>query len=128
MYNCPHCQQPTITAWRKANASDFFPVRCSACAGFSYISAWAHVSMVLASDALFWGTIILAFWLKSWLALLIFPLALWLVALVVGLVFNLKPIDIETLKQQRAKRNRTFWWLAAVILLLCVLGLLKELS
>lgn len=100
MYNCPHCQQPTITAWRKANAS----------------------------DALFWGTIILAFWLKSWLALLIFPLALWLVALVVGLVFNLKPIDIETLKQQRAKRNRTFWWLVAVILLLCVVGLLKELS
>lgn len=125
---CPHCQQPTITSWRKVNASDVFPVRCSACVGFSYISAWARVSMVFVFEPLFWGTIVLAIWLKSWLALLVFPLSLWLVLLAVGLVFNLRPIDSEILKKNRVKSRYRSWLFVAVILLLCVVGVIKEFS
>lgn len=126
MYNCPHCQQATITAWGKMNASDIFPVRCSACAGFSYISAWAMGVMVLAVDVFFWGTIILALWLKSWLVLLAYPLSLWLVSLALGLVFNLKPIDGETLKKRRAKRRWEFWLLVVVILIACAWGVWQD--
>lgn len=125
---CPHCQQPTITSWRKVNASDIFPARCSACGGFSYISAWARVSMVFVFEPLFWGTIILALWLKSWLALLVFPLSLWLVSLAVGMLFNLRPVDSEILKKNSVKSRYRFWLLVAVILLLCVVGVIKEFS
>lgn len=128
MHACPHCQQPTITSWRKVNASDIFPARCSACGCFSYISAWARVSMVFVFEPLFWGTIILALWLKSWLALLVFPLSLWLVSLAAGLVFNLRPIDSEILKKNSVKSRYRFWLLVAVILLLCVVGVIKEFS
>lgn len=118
MHACPHCQQPTITSWRKVNASDIFPARCSACVGFSYTSAWAHVAMVLACEALFWGTIVLAIWLKSWLALLIFPLSLWLVSLAVGMAFNLKPIQIQIAKKRRLKTLRYSLLLGAVVLMI----------
>ena len=119
MYNCPHCQQTTITNWRKVNASDVFPVRCSACAGYSHISAWAVGAMGLTCEALLWSTVVLAVWLKSWLVLLIFPLAFWLVALVVGLLFNLKPIDIQIAKKRRAKHLRYILWFGVVVLMIC---------
>lgn len=118
MYNCPHCQHPTITAWRKMNASDIFPVRCSACDGYSHISAWAVGAMGLACEALLWSTIVLAVWLKSWLALLIFPSSLCLVSLALGGVFNLKPIDADTVKRRRAKNIRYILLLVGAVLII----------
>ncbi len=115
---CPHCQQPTITSWRKVNASDIFPVKCSSCGGYSHISAWAIGGMGLACEALFWSTIVLAIWLKSWLALLIFPLSLWLVSLAVGMAFNLKPIDIQIAKQRRLKTLRYSLLVIAAVLII----------
>lgn len=74
--------------------------------------------MGLACEALFWGIIILAIWLKSWLALLIFPLSLWLVSLAVGMAFNLKPIDMHIAKKRRIKHLRYTLLLVGIVLMI----------
>ncbi len=38
MYACPHCQEKSISAWRKLLSGPFFPARCAHCDGLSWVS------------------------------------------------------------------------------------------
>ena len=92
MFACPHCGQITIGTWRKFNASSTFPAKCASCGGLAFVSGWAHAGSTLAVEVSFWGTIVAAIVLKNWLALLVFPLGLFVWSLIIGRVFSLKPI------------------------------------
>jgi len=54
-------------------------------------------------ELLFWGTIILAVLMQSWLVLLAFPAGLVVWSIVVGLLFPLKPIDRVEVARVRRK-------------------------
>ena len=36
-YKCPHCNEPTISWWRKVNSGALFPAKCTNCNGLSII-------------------------------------------------------------------------------------------
>lgn len=37
MYQCPHCQEPGISAWQKLTSVSFSPATCQVCNGRSYL-------------------------------------------------------------------------------------------
>ena len=103
MFACPHCQALSISSWRKANASSTFPAKCPSCRGRSFVSGWAHAATILFLEVLLWGTVIAAFVARSWLMLLLIPIGGLLWSLLIGVTFNLKPIDGPAV--YRARRN-----------------------
>ena len=118
MFACPHCGQITIGTWRKFSASTTFPAKCSSCGGLAFVSAWAHAASTLAFETLFWGTIVAAIILKSWLALLVLPLGLFAWSLIVGRMFPLRPIT--PLAVSVSRRSAAIQVFAAVVIILAV--------
>lgn len=76
METCPHCSAPTISRWRKANATSVRPARCSSCGGLSFIPGWYHALAAVLSEVSVWGSIVIALALHSWYPLLLLPLGL----------------------------------------------------
>jgi len=74
MNECPHCSFLGIKSWKKLNATKAFPAKCPNCKGLSFLPAWWHMGSILSMEVLFWGSLILALVMSSWLILLFFPL------------------------------------------------------
>lgn len=103
MYPCPHCAEPSISGLRKLHASDTFPASSSSCGGLSFVFAWAHAASAVVMDVLLWTSIIAALVLKSWYALLIFPVGLVLWSVAIGQAFSLRPIERSGVTGARRK-------------------------
>ena len=80
------------------------------------------MATVLVAETLFWGIIILALVVRSWLFLLTLLLALFLWSLLVGITFPLRPIDGVAV--QKARRNAGLQ-VGALILIAIIGGLLS---
>ena len=122
MYSCPHCGKLSFGAWRKANATSNLPASCSRCGGLAFVSGWVHVTSHLVLEALLWGAIIAAIALKSWMALLIFPVGAVIALLVQNRVSSLKPIEMSAVVAARRASAIQFGVLVAIILVASVLS------
>ena len=60
MYVCPHCSSKSIGAWRKFNATPWFPARCGVCGGESMASGWGRSIAALGAEVLMWASIVFA--------------------------------------------------------------------
>jgi hypothetical protein len=101
--------------WRKLNATSVLPARCSTCGGLAFVSAWAHAATSIVFEALFWGAIIAAIALKSWLALFAFPVGAVIWSLSVGRVYSLKPIERSAVSASR--RSAVVQIVVAIVLI-----------
>jgi hypothetical protein len=99
---CPHCEETTIRTWQKLNASGAFPTSCPKCDGLSFVTAWWRVGSVLSFEFLFWGSILLAISLQSWLALALFPVG---VAFILSMGRKLSLIPTDKAKSWSAKKK-----------------------
>jgi hypothetical protein len=90
MHACPSCGQQSVSAWRKFRASSTFPLSCSSCGQFSFVSGWAHAVSALVLEVLLWGSIVFALVVASWLGLLLFPAGVAILSIVIGYSFPLK--------------------------------------
>lgn len=101
MYLCPHCSAPTISRWRKANATSIRPARCLSCGGLSFTSGWYHALATVLSEVSVWGGIIIAIALQSWYPLFLLPLGL---AVVFHFPFGeLRPTDVSSVSRARLR-------------------------
>lgn len=121
MYSCPHCGKLSFGARRKANAPSNLPASCSRCGGLAFVSGWIHVTSYFVLEALLWGAIIGAIALKSWMALLIFPIGAVIALLIQNRVSTLKPIDLPAVVAARRTSAIQFGAVAAIILIASVL-------
>ena len=76
MNECPYCKKLAISTWNKVNATKAFPVKCPECNKLSFLPAWWHIGSVLSTEIGLWGSIIVAIILKSWFALIVFPVTI----------------------------------------------------
>jgi hypothetical protein len=103
MYTCPHCSAPTISGWRKLNATSSHPARCPGCGGLSFVSGWSHHIGTLFGEVAFWGSIILALVLRSWYALLLLPLSIVAVIALLNSGFQLRATDASGVATARTR-------------------------
>jgi hypothetical protein len=121
MNPCPSCHELSITAWQTSLATRRFPVRCDRCGGLSYVPGWRHAITIVVVEGAFWGTIIIALALRSWLALLACP-AIWLAWYALGpSQFELKTTDAAS---AAAARKRAVRYVIALMATLLMAGLL----
>jgi hypothetical protein len=104
--------------WRKLNASALFPVRCPSCSGLSTASLWEIAAIQLLGELLFWIVLVLALSLHAWIALVLFPLGIYLVALMTGALFPLKALEGGA--AAAARQRATFMLIGAVALILLI--------
>jgi hypothetical protein len=100
---CPHCNQPTISGWRKINATSIRPAECQNCGEKSYVSGWSHALVAISFEVSIWGSIILALILKSWYPLLISPLGIAIALLTYSSNASLIPTDSKKISQARIR-------------------------
>ena len=114
---CPHCKFLGIKSWKKLNATKAFPVKCPKCKKLSFLPAWWHMGSILSMEVLFWGGIILALIMHSWLALLIFPSG-------VGFIFlaGNKLLLVPTTKQKVIAERKL------ILILVCLFSLIIFIS
>lgn len=124
MDQCPHCGARSISTWRKLNATDVLPARCRACGGFSFISFWGSALVVVLTELIFWGGILFALQLRSWLALLSWPLGLYLTIIIIGLFFDLKSIDSAQVAKARQRQKWLIFVLALYLLGVALLSII----
>jgi hypothetical protein len=115
MYTCPHCFAASISAWRKANSSPFFPVRCRVCGGECVASGWSQTVLAVGGELLVWGSIIFAIGVGSFYGLLVLPVGMAALAVGVNRIFPLVAIDAGmTAARRRAIKH---FWIAVVLAL-----------
>jgi hypothetical protein len=103
MNTCPHCSAPTISGWRKLNATSSHPARCSACGGLSFVSGWSHHIGTLFGEVAFWGSIVLALVLHSWYVLLLLPISIFIAFTLFNSGFQLRTTDSSGVARARAR-------------------------
>ena len=121
MYKCPNCNSSTITWWKKLNATSVFPAKCKQCRGLSYVSAWKHTAVYLIYEASFWGFIILALIMQSWLILALIPMIIVLCSVAIYKFSKLNPIDEIGVA---ASKRETYLLLFIAFLILSVGGII----
>ena len=109
---CPHCNQPTISGWRKINATSIRPAQCLSCGEKSYVSGWSHALVSVFIEVAIWGSILLTVIFKSWYLLLLLP-AGTIIALFAH-SSNAKLIPTDPKKISRARIRATVEFLAIV--------------
>ena len=101
MNECPCCKKLAISTWKKVNATKAFPVKCPECNELSFLPSWWHIGSVLSMEIVLWGSIIIiAIVLKSWFALLIFPVTIAFFYLMSKKV-SLVPVTAAQVKSER---------------------------
>lgn len=115
MYECPSCERETISTLARMNATPAFPAVCPKCGARSHPSAWARGLNVLSWEILFWGSIVAALLLRSWWALLLFPLGLWICGRLIGSMFALRSIDAAGVRSARRRILFEVLVIAAVV-------------
>jgi hypothetical protein len=106
MYACPHCSSASISAWRKFNATPFFPAHCRACGGESMASGWGRATAAFGAEALLWGSILFAIFIGSFYGLLALPFSMLALSVLVNRAFPLVALDAGLAKaRRRAIRN-----------------------
>ena len=93
MYVCPHCSSTSISAWRKFNATPWFPARCGACGGESVASGWGRAIAAIGGEVLMWGSIVFALVMRSVYGLLLLPIGMLGLSALVNRLFPLVAID-----------------------------------
>ena len=121
MYSCPHCSSPSISAWRKFNATPWFPARCKICGGESMASGWGRAVAALGAEVLMWGSIVFAVAVRSVYGLLLLPLGGLALSAFVNRLFPLVAIDSSWVKARR----RTAWGFGIAIAVVLVLLLVQ---
>ena len=121
MYACPHCSFPTISAWRKFNATPWFPARCRVCGGESMASGWGRSLAALGGEVLVWGSIVFAVALRSVYGLLLLPFAVLALSAAVSRFFPLVAIDGAWARA----RSRAVWGFGIAIVLVVLLLVLQ---
>jgi len=122
MNNCPACDKPSISNWRKLNATSVFPRTCPECGIRYYISGWWHFSSLLSFEVILWGGFLLAFVLGSNFVFLLIPVALVLYYLVEVKYSKLREI---TPSQITKARIRAFIEIGVIVLVIVLVTRLR---
>ncbi|MDR1935393.1 MAG: hypothetical protein LBS49_07410 [Candidatus Accumulibacter sp.] len=93
----------TISIWKKVNATSIRPARCPSCGGLSYVSGWYHALVSLLLEVATWGSLIAALVLRSWYALLLWPLGVALVFLLQASGARLRATDAAAVSRARKR-------------------------
>jgi len=123
MFDCPHCSERSIGAWRKVTATPFSPAICGNCGKASFVSGWSNFAVVLASEAFLWGSIVLAILLRSFYGLLALPLGIAATAILLARFFPLMAASDTVLETRRKVVRRTWFFVVLAAIALSVLGL-----
>ena len=101
MYVCPHCSSKSIGAWRKFNATPWFPARCGVCGGESMASGWGRSIAALGAEGLMWASIVFALVMGSVYGLLLLPIGMLGLSALVNRLFPLVAIDAGWTRARR---------------------------
>lgn len=115
MHRCPNCDRDTIGTLAKMNATPISPAVCPKCGTRSYASAWSQWLNALSWEVLFWGSIVVALVLRSWWALLLFPVGIWICGRVLGSIFALRSIDAAGIRAARRRLLIALLVVAAIV-------------
>ena len=72
--------------------------------------------MTIVTEILFWSSVVASLTMQSWLGFLLLPVGLFLLSVLVGAAFPLKPID--PLAMMKARRSAALQIGGAIILIL----------
>ncbi|WP_145985506.1 hypothetical protein [Marilutibacter maris] len=97
------------------NATPISPAVCPKCGTRSYASAWSQWLNALSWEVLFWGSIVVALVLRSWWALLLFPVGIWICGRVLGSMFALRSIDAAGIRAARRRLLIALLVVAAIV-------------
>lgn len=117
-HTCPHCHEKAFSTWQKSAARDNRPAICNQCGDLSYCSLGAHGSAIVSHEMVLWGVIILALSVRSWWALLLYPILTGLIFVLNYSYFPLKKIISD---EAQAARRRMWKELGVIA---CVIGFL----
>jgi hypothetical protein len=113
MYSCPHCSAKSIGAWRKVMSTPFSPAICNKCDEASFVSGWSSTIAAAAAEILLWGSIVLAFLMRSFYGLLALPVGIAAVTLLLGQFFPLIPAN-DSIRVTRRRVIRHTWLVVGV--------------
>ncbi len=117
--SCPNCREKTIQFWRGFWATGAAPAKCSNCGTLSAPSRLINAAEGLLQQLAIFLVIFLSFYIKSWLPLLLFFPAYFLIH--AGFV-SLNRFSLVSLKGRKIYRAMSYVVIVAFILSLLFLG------